>query len=68
MEHKKPIPLVSNDLNDEQLEQAAGGALIDHGEGQWKYTCRACGHWGLTSRVPNTCSKCMSTNITSVKC
>ena len=55
------------ELNDDQLEQAVGGAInvfydvpkVDH----YKYTCRTCGSSAVMVGWPDKCYRCNSEDI-----
>ena len=69
MANKKANPPVSNELNDEQLDQVAGGAInvfyeVPVNRQYWKYTCPACGISAVTNYWPECCNTCKEANIT----
>ena len=56
------------ELNEEQLEQVAGGAINVYDapapkQPYYKYTCHACGEVGIVVGCPSVCCTCKSTNI-----
>ena len=56
------------EMNEAQLEQVAGGALVGSESSElWKCTCRACGKMTIVSQRPTTCRLCRSTNISVAK-
>ena len=72
MEEKKKNTPIANELNDEQLEQVAGGVINvydvgDRNPNYWKYTCRACGHAAVVNYWPEACNNCHAGNITCVE-
>ena len=63
----KTTNIHANELNDEQLDQVAGGVIkvfdAPATRDFWKYTCRACGDIGIVSGRPSVCCNCKGTNI-----
>ena len=71
MECKKNNPVV-NELDDDQLDQVAGGAINVYDaplpkQPYWKYTCHTCGNVGIVVGWPPACCTCKDTNITRVE-